>query len=130
MTLPHETSDVVRHVIEFLPTLRMATEEISGLLMEGNTTRAMRGLAELVTGLQELHKGLELLSFAYGSGSPGLNNCRIRLEALYPLMLTAVEDEDPVALSDLLSYELVPTLEACAVSLRSSDDNDYNSPDN
>lgn len=119
MTLSPQTLKVIRCAIELLPTLRAASEEISALFTEGNITRAMSGLTELADGLQELQKGLELIFAAGGSELSDLNVCLIRLEAVYPLLLRAIEDEDPVALSDILNYELVPALEDCNIHLRS-----------
>jgi len=119
MALSPAATDVLRRVRELLPTLRTASEETASLLQEGNTARGMLGLTELVTGLQGLQKALEFLCSACSPSLSRFEGSRARLEAVYPAMLTAIENEDPVAISDVLTYELVPALEAFENSLRS-----------
>lgn len=113
MTPEPAIKDILTRIVEFLPTLSTAAEEVSELLQQGDIKRGLLGLTELVTGLQELQRGLELLYKACGTEADGLALSRKRLESVYPLILNALQTDDLVATSDALSYELLPVLQAC-----------------
>lgn len=117
MTLAREIKEILTRIVEFLPTLSVAAEEVSELLQQGDVKRGLLGLTELVTGLQELQRGLEFLCQACGAEADGFALSRKRLESVYPLILSAIQAEDLVATSDALSYELLPALQACHTDL-------------
>ncbi|MBO8129201.1 MAG: hypothetical protein H0Z39_08400 [Peptococcaceae bacterium] len=116
--LPPEIEEILRQIREFIPTLSAAAGEVTTLLQQGDVAQGMRGLGELVNGLKELQRVLEFLCSSFSVELSGLESSRVQIEAVYPSLLTAVEDADPVAISDVLSYELVPALESCQGGLQ------------
>ena len=117
LALLPEIADILKQLKEFLPTLVAAAEEVTALLQQGETARGMRGLAELVTGLQTLERVLDFLCASCRAELPELEGARGRIEAVFPSLLAAIEEEDPVAIGDVLSYELVPALASCREEL-------------
>ncbi len=112
-----EIPDKIYHVIQqlsgLLGTAGEAVSEVCLLFQQGETSRGMRALTEVIDALQHIHNALEYLCSSGYAESLGLREAKSEIGEIFPAMLNSIEEQDFLALADVMEYELKPALASC-----------------
>lgn len=111
--IPEKISEVIKQLSQLLETVEEAVREVSLLFQKGEASRGMRGLVDVIDALQQIDNALDFLCRAGYAEFLDLQEAKNGLEEIFPSMLGNLEEQDLVALADLLEYELQPALAAC-----------------
>lgn len=103
---------VIKQLGELIKTMEEACSEVSRLLSQGETSRGMQLFSDLTEALQQVKGAFDFLSRAGYAENLGITDVANDLQAIFPIMLSRIEDQDYVALADLLEYEMQPVLAA------------------
>ncbi len=111
--IPEKISEVIKQLSQLLETVEEAAGEVCLLFQKGETSRGMQGLVDVIDALQQIDNALAFLCQAGYAEFLDLQEAKNGLEKIFPFMLDNLEEQDLVALADLLEYELQPALAAC-----------------
>lgn len=100
-----------------MSTVGEAVSEVCLLFQQGETSRGMRALTEVIDALQHIYNALEYLCSSDYAEPLGLGKVKRKLGEIFPAMLNSIEGQDFLALADILEYELKPALASCRKQL-------------
>ncbi|WP_219834391.1 6-hydroxymethylpterin diphosphokinase MptE-like protein [Paenibacillus sp. R14(2021)] len=121
--LEFRTEEVIEEIKLFLPKLSSACETIAKLLYRPMTEDAWQQFGDVVEGIDDLYRTLQAMhgdivqTGRLRSLLPGIERTISDLSDKFQAMNQCVDEEDFVAASDYLQYELIEIVERLAAQL-------------